>query len=94
MTSVGSVRLRTRRDAPDRIPNIIGDKQGVALIECDADRAAQSFALGIDKARQHVSQFGSQITALALSLTAVCTWMRRHHRSACSWQCASWHSSA
>src|SRR4051812_44960362 len=43
-------RSLARRDAPDRVADVVGDEKAAALVERDADRAAVGFALGAQEA--------------------------------------------
>src|SRR4051794_29702695 len=53
-----------RRDAPDRVADVVGDEESAALVEGDADRAAVGVALG---AQEAVEDFGRLARRLAVA---------------------------
>jgi len=47
-----------RRDAPDHIPDIVGDQQSAAGIECDTDRTTMRFAAAlVQKSREDIERW-------------------------------------
>lgn len=47
-------RFPGRRDAPDRVPDVIGDEQGTVSCNRNPHRAALRLAIGIEKTGQNV----------------------------------------
>jgi hypothetical protein len=62
LSSVGLRRLRG--DAPDGIPDIIGDKKRVRLVECDTNGSAKGIAIGAQETCQHVAHFTVRLAVL------------------------------
>src|SRR4051794_9177669 len=49
--------MRRRRDAPDRVADIVGYQQRALLVDADAYRAALGFALVVEETGQDVPRF-------------------------------------
>src|SRR3954464_6432403 len=53
-------RSLTRREAPDRVADVVGDEESAALVEGNADRAAVGFAPGTQEAVEHFDRLAGR----------------------------------